>query len=176
MHHDQLAAHKYNVMNSKQFLMKTFHFSLTVVLFYFAWLIFRYSDSTLTKQTDVGVRYNYIITAGFAVLLGIFNRTYRTYLFGYKKIRLLAFTQFVSQVFALGLVYIAVSIGWNKWKSLLVFLMLVVIYLVIDVVFSYFGNWYYYRLNPPKKTLLLYRSNRDKRRFGSIVGKPLVRL
>ena len=38
------------------------------------------------------------------------------------------------------------------------------------------ANKYYCKLNPPRKTLLLYRNARDKRRFGSVIGKPIERL
>ena len=35
---------------------------------------------------------------------------------------------------------------------------------------------YYFRLNPPRKTILIYRNAKDRRRFGSLKGKPTEKL
>lgn len=169
----QVAKNDY-MMKIKQFIVKSVHFLITLVLFYLMFLLFRYG--TIEGIQDVGFRYNYIVTAGFGVLVAFFNRTYNSYLFGYCRISTLAFAQFLSQFFALFIVFFAVSIGWNQWKAPWLWLILMVFYALFDAEFSFFGNWYYFRLNPPRKTLLLYRNNRDRRRFGSITGKPTQRL
>ena len=162
------------MMKTKQFIVKTGHFIVTLILFYLMFLLFRYGR--LTEIVDVGFRYNYLVTAGFGVLVAFFNRTYNSYLFGYCRIRTLTFAQFLSQFFSLIIVFFAVSFAWNQWKAPWLFLLLMVLYGVLDAGFSFFGNWYYFKLNPPRKTLLLYRNNRDRRRFGSITGKPIERL
>ena len=169
----QVAKNDY-IMKTKQFIVKSVHFIVTVILFYLVFLLFRYG--TITGIQDVGFRYNYIVTLGFVILVGFFNRTYNSYLFGYSRIRTLAFAQFLSQFFSLVIVFLAVSIGWNKWQAPWLFLILLVIYVALDAEFSYFGNWYYFHINPPRKTLLIYRNNRDRRRFGYTAGKPTERL
>jgi len=169
----QVAKNDY-MMKTKQFIVKSIHFSLALILFFFTFLLFRYE--TISGIQDVGFRYNYIVTAGFGVLVAFFNRTYNSYLFGYCRIRTLAFAQFLSQFFSLVIVFLAVSIGWNQWKAPWLFIILLFIFALLDAGFSFFGNWYYFKLNPPRKTLLIYRNNRDRRRFGSITGKPTERL
>ena len=162
------------MMKTKQFIVKTVHFLVTVGLFYLMFLMFRYG--TLSGIQDVGFRYNYIVTGGYAILVAFFNRTYNSYLFGYCRIRTLAFAQILSQLFSMTIVFFGVSIGWNQWKAPWWFLVLFVLYILFDCEFSFFGNWYYFHLNPPRRTLLIYRNNRDRRRFGSITGKPTERL
>lgn len=54
--------------------------------------------------------------------------------------------------------------------------MLLIVQFLLDVAWSLFGNWFYYHLIPPRKTLLIYRNALDRKRFGSIVGKPNERL
>ena len=162
------------MMKTKQFIVKTIHFAITLALFFAMFLLFRYR--TLSGIQDVGFRYNYIVTAGFGLVFAFCNRTYNSYLFGYCRIRTLAFAQALSQLFSLTLVYFGVSIAWNQWKAPWPHLVLLVIFIALDIAFSYFGNWYYFYLNPPRKTLLIYRNNRDRRRFGSITGKPTERL
>ena len=162
------------MMKTKQFIVKSIHFFFTVGLFYLMFVIFRYGK--LSGIQDVGFRYNYIVTGGFAILVAFFNRTYNSYLFGYCRIRTLAFAQILSQLFSLTVIFFGVSLGWNQWKAPWWFLILFIVYILLDCGFSFFGNWYYFRLNPPRKTLLIYRNNRDRRRFGSITGKPTERL
>ena len=162
------------VMKTKQFIVKTGHFLVTLLLFYVMFLLFRYGR--LTGIHDVGFRYNYLVTGGFAILVAFFNRTYNSYLFGYCRIRTLAFAQFLSQFFSLFIIFFAVSFGWNQWKAPWLWLALLVVYAVFDAGFAFFGNWYYFQLNPPRKTLLIYRNKRDRRRFGTITGKPTERL
>ena len=162
------------MMKTKQFIAKSIHFLISLGLFFWAWRLFcRYEIPT---ENDIASRYNYIVTAGFGILVLFFSRTYNSYLFGYCRIRTLAFAQFLSQFFSLGIVYIGVSLGWNKLYNPLVFIGLLVAFGLLDAGFSFFGNWYYFHLNPPRRTLLLYRNNRDRRRFGSITGKPTERL
>ena len=161
-------------MKTKQFVVKFTHFCITIILFYGMFLLFRYGR--LVNISDVGFRYNYIITIVFAALFSLFNRTYNSYLFGYSRIRTLAFAQFLSQLFPLVILYLGVSIGWNRWKVPWLWFALLFIYAVLDAGFAYFGNWYYFQLNPPRKTLLIYRNQQDRRRLWNTSGKPMERL
>ena len=174
VNNEMLVAKNDYMMKTKQFIVKSFHFIITLGLFYLAFLIFRYGGFPQIKDPEF--RYNYIVTAAFGILVLFFNRTYNSYLFGYCRIRTLAFAQILSQFFSLGIIYFGVCVAWNKWHAPWVLLVLLVVYIIIDSAFSFFGNWYYFHLNPPRKTLLLYRNNRDKRRFGAITGKPTERL
>ena len=159
---------------TKLFLFKVFHYALTCGLFFAVWLRFRYGRALPTQ--DVGFRYNYLVTAGFAAILVLFNRTYNSYLFGYCRIRTLAMAQFLSHFFSLGIVYFAVMLGWNRVRDPLLFLLLLLAYAVLDLACAYFGNLLYFRLYPPRRTVLIYRNRRDRKRFGSLKGKPTERL
>lgn len=158
----------------KLFFVKAIHFFVIIMLFYWTFLYFRYREFPLIK--DTGFRYNYLVTMGFSVLLLFFNRTYNSYLYGYTRIRELTFSQWLSQLFSLGILYMAVSLGWDRFKNPLYFVLLLLGYAIIDFVWSYAGNWYYFKIHPARRTLLIYRNNRDLRRFGSMKGKPSERL
>ncbi len=161
-------------MKTKMFVFKTIHFALTLGLFYLIWIYFRYNE--FPQVTDVGFRYNYIILLAFAILVGFFNRTYNSYLFGYMRIRTLSFAQFLAQFFSVGIIYIGVSLGWNRFSDPSLFFILLLVYALLDALGSFLGNYFYFRFNPPRKTLLIYRDKRDRRRFGNITGKPTERL
>jgi len=154
--------------------LKLLHLAVTVVLFAVAWIRFRYHGKA--DWTDVGFRYNYFILFGYAVVLFFFYRTYNAYLLGYSRIRTLIFGQIISQIFASVIIYLVVSIAWNHFDNPLMFITLWVPQFVLDVAWSYYVSRYYFRLNPPKKTILIYRNALDRRRFGSLKGKPSGRL
>ena len=156
------------------FLYKAVHYLIGIGLFYITWIFFRY-DGVIFDKT-AGFRYNYLTAIGYAVFLAFFNHTYNSYLFGYCRIRTLAFAQFLSQLFSVCLIYLIVGIGWWRFKNPIPFLMLLAVYIVLDLCASYYGNWLYFRFNPPRKTLFVYRNQRDRRRFGTLTGKPIERL
>ena len=158
----------------KLLLIKVGHFLLSIALFYFAWLQFRYHGTL--PINDVGFRYNYFITLAYAVIVFFFYKTYNAYLIGYWRVRSLVFAQFLSQFFSAAAVYFIVSIAWNHFDNPIVFILLLIVQFLFDVAWSLFSNWYYYYLIPPRKTILIYRNTLDRKRFGSIVGKPNERL
>ncbi len=162
--------HKDCVMKVKQFILKALHYIITVVLFYYTFLLFRYDG--VPNFQDVGFRYNYLVTAGFGVLVLFFNRTYNAYLFGYSRIRTLAFAQCLSQFFSMGIIYFVVSLGWNHWRIPGYFMALMLIYAPYNLLFTYIGRQHYFHLNHTRKALLIYRNSADRKRFECFIGKP----
>lgn len=154
--------------------LKLLHIAVTIVIFYYSWLFFRYGG--FIQSHGSGFRYNYYITAGFAVLVLFFNRTYNSYLLGYSRIRTLVFSQFLSQLFSTGILWFTVCFAWRHWRAPWPFLSSLLLQISLDAVWSYFGNRIYFILNKPKRTIFIYRDNLDKKRFGNIKGKPTERL
>ena len=155
-------------------LCKMVHVLLSIAIFAVAWFYFRYH--LVFDPTVRGFRYNYFIIAAYAAILFFFNRTYSAYLLGYVRIRNLAFAQFLSQIFSAGVVYVLVCIGWDHFVNPLPLIVSLIPAAVLDVAWSYYANLVYFHIYPPKKTILIYRNELDKKRFGSIKGKPTERL
>lgn len=154
--------------------VKAYRLVLDVMLFYLAWILFRYGK--LYGMDGYGFRYNYYVTIGYAIILYWFTQTYNANLFGYSRVRNLVFSQFISQFFSVSLVYFGVTVAWRTFYNPLVFLPLLGLQLLIDIIWSYYGSEYYFRINPRKKTLLIYRNALDRKRFGAVRGKPIERL
>lgn len=154
--------------------LKLLHYLISIGLFAIFWLLWRYGS--VSVFTGVGYRYNYFIIIFYGMLLLFFNRTYNAYLLGYSRIRECVIGQFLSQLFSVGIIYFMVSIAWNHWKNPFLFIVMLIVQGFFDCLWSYYGNVYYFTLNPRKKTLLIYRNKLDKRRFGGINGKPTSRL
>ena len=154
--------------------IKAAHFLISVVLFYLFWILFRYKMIFPIKK--IGFRYNYFIAIGYSLALLFFNRTYNAYLLGYSRIRELALAEFMSQFFSVTGIYLAVSIGWSHWQNPIFLFLLLMVQAGVDLLWAYNANRLYFKLNPPKKTILIYRNKQDKRRLGNIKGKPTERL
>ncbi len=154
--------------------VKLLHFLASIGVFYFFWMLFRYGK--VSGVEDVGFRYNYFAAVLYGALLLFFSRTYNAYLLGYTRIRMLVFSQALGQFMSIVLLYAAVSFAWNNWKSPLWFLPMLAAQTVLDALWSYWGNGFYFRLNPTRKTILIYRNEEDRRRLGSLRGKPTERM
>lgn len=157
----------------KMFAIKVLHLLISIGLFFLAFLFFRYGE---IRVEDYGYRYNYYAAALYGALIIFFSRAYNAYLLGFTKVRPLVLGQTLSQIISVVLLYLAVTIAWRQVTSPIVFLPMLVIQILINIVWSWLGNKLYYRLNGKCRTLLLYRNNIDRMRFGSISGKPIERI
>ena len=151
---------------------KMLHIALSILIFYGAWILFRYG-SLFVIIREKGFRYNYLVAILYIVALTFFVRTYNAYLVGYSRIRTLTIAQFISQLFSGLLVYIMVSISWVRCYNPIWLVAGLFIQGVLDCVWSFLVSRYFFRVNLPKRTILIYRNEFDKKRFGAIVGKPV---
>ena len=155
-------------------IWKLVHFIFSVVSFYTFFLVFRYGK--LIGMSHYGFRYNYFAALLYSAFLFFFCKSYNSYMLGYNRIRTLVFGQILAQFFSVVLVYLGVSTVWGYLRSPLIYIPLLFIQLIFDCIWSCFGNYYFYKLHGKKRTLLIYRNILDKRRFGSIEGKPSERM
>ena len=160
--------------STKMLIVKVTHYLVCMVFFFFSWMYFRYGKFTISGP--VGFRYNYYALIGYGVLLVIFYRVYNAYLFGYMRVRSLAVAQFLSQILSIVLVYLICSVAWAHFSAPWIFGILLFEQAMANIVWSYLGNRYYFHLNPTKKTVLIYRDERDRRRVSLIKSKPLDRV
>ena len=154
--------------------IKLLHFLLSLILFAIAWLQFRYHGAI--NAADPGFRYNLFVVLMYGVIAFFLLRTYGSYLLGYSRIRTLIAAQILSQVFALAIFYVIVSLAWNHFDNPLVFVGLLIVQAVVDALWCFLGNAVFFRIYPQRKTVLVYRETLDKVRFGTIQGKPMERL
>lgn len=167
--------HRRSVKNSYRMLsIKAIKLILDIMLFFVAFIWFRYES--LTNINFVGFRYNLFATIIYCYLIYSFNKTYNANLFGFVRIRMIFFSQFLSQFFSVTLLYLMVSVAWQHFRSPLPFVCLLIAQGIIDLVYAYCGSKIFFHIYPTKKTLLIYRNGLDKKRFGAVSGKPLERL
>ena len=155
-------------------LIKYLHCLITIIIFFVFWLQFRYPNGNW--HVTRAFRYDIFVFLGYGVLLVWFNKTFNSYTLGYFRIRALAFSQFLSDFFSVTIIYLAVSVAWFKIHSPWPFIPMLVIQAIWNMVWSYAGTYFYYRVASRYHTVVIYRSRRDLARFGDISGKPIERL
>lgn len=155
-------------------LYKLFHLSVSVLLFFVFWLTIRY-ESFGSILSSKGLRYDLYIALIFTLTVVFFYRTYNAFLLGYSRIRTLALFQFLSQSFSLFVIFL-LAIAWLKIENPYSLLMLAVCYAVFDLIWSYSANWLFYKLNPPKRSILVYGNKLGKSSNLDFSGKPVERL
>ena len=158
----------------KLFAYKGTHLLLSVGLFYIFFILFRYGS--LTEIDTYGFRYNYFVAFIYGAMMVFFIRTYNAYLLGYIRVRTLVFGQFLAQLLSIIILYFVISVAWNSFISPMAFLPMLIAYILLDIIWSYYGNILFYKLHGTRKTLLIYRNQIDKIRFGTIKGKPTERM
>ena len=171
------ARKKYFMENAESFrlrFVKYLHCAVTVGLFFVFWLIFRYPNGDL--HVTKAFRYDIFTTIGYAILLIWFNKTFDSYTLGYFRIRSLAFSQFLAEIFSTVFIYFTVSVAWFKLNNPIIFLPMLLIQAIWDCLWSYYANGLYYRLVKKYRTVVIYRNRADLVRFGDISGKPIDRL
>ncbi|MBR4768241.1 MAG: hypothetical protein IK088_04600, partial [Lachnospiraceae bacterium] len=156
------------------FLFKAVYLIICVSTFFIFWLVFRYGD--LDFEIIPAFRYDLFTAVAYAILLVFLNRTYNNYLFGYRRIRNLIFTQLIAQFFSLFIIYAAVSLFWMKFYNAWPLLLVIPCDLLINTIWSLLGNRIFFALYPKIPAVLIYRNEVDKEHFGEIKGKPMERM
>ena len=155
-------------------LLKLLHFLVIGVLFSISWFWFRYNG--LPDFAKIGFRYNYFVIIGYGVLVLFFYRTYNGYLLGYSRVKTLVFAQGMAQFFSLVIMYFLVSIGWSRFRNPLPLICVFFIQLICDTIWSCLANRLFFRLNPPKSAVLIFRNTVDRNRIGTIEERTVGRL
>jgi exopolysaccharide biosynthesis polyprenyl glycosylphosphotransferase len=156
------------------YLLKLIHFLVGLVLFSYAWILFRYGG--FPAEIETGFRYNLFVILGYGVCVFFLGRIYNAYLLGYNRVRALTLAQAFTQLFSLAITYFVVSIAWNRFRNPAVFLALLVLQFLWDALWSMIANKLFFRLNHPKRAILIYRSPQDLQKVSSVLRQPDNRL
>ena len=154
-------------------LIKYLHWTISVLLFALFWLWFRYPHGIAVTRE---FRYNYFVVLGYGGLLIWFNSMFSAYTLGYFRIRSLVFSQCLADFFSVIISYLAVSLAWFKLWNPLPFVPLLLIQTAWNCLWSSRATRYYFKIIQQYRTVVVYRSEEDLRRFGDLSGQPVERL
>ena len=160
--------------NNVMMLLKIIHYLFDLVLFFIAFVWFRYDG--FDNIYPVGYRYNYFVALLYGIILYFYTRTYNANNFGFFGIRNLALSQMISQFFSVSITYFMVCAAWKLFKAPWPFLIILPLQFIVDVLWTYLCSFIFFKSFPKRRTLLIYRNDLDRMRFGAITGKPVERI
>lgn len=142
---------------------KMLHFLITIALFAYFWERFLQE-----YHINIAARYHVLVCIGYAFLMYFFCRTYDAYLIEYSRIVDIAFSLNLSSAIAVILTYAAIMVGWEKYYSPRYFIILLVVQIIFNALWTMAAIKVYYAYNKPAKTLLVYRNKTDLMRLNEV--------
>ncbi|MBQ2848466.1 MAG: sugar transferase [Clostridia bacterium] len=119
----------------------------------------------------VGHRRFMLFVALYAAILCFSLRTYKSYDFGLESVAKLVYSQSLANVIAGGAFYIVFVIANSTVFTPLPLIMLLVVQLLFNVVWSFAVNRTYFKFNKPKKTALIYNDENELLRLREVYSR-----
>ena len=146
-------------------LLNTAHFLLNV----FAFLL------VFTRSIELGhseYRYYFYVTLLYGILLYLLNSTYNAYLVGFTSAGDMAYSQSLSCTLSIMGIYAATALAWTRFYDPIPFLLLLIGQVICNILWSKLITRIYFKLIPPRKTAVLYRTHEDLLRIEEIKENP----
>lgn len=146
-------------------LLNTGHFLLTVVSFLLVFM----------NTIEIGrseARYYLYVAALYGVLLYLLDRTYNAYLVGFMSAGDMAYSQSLSCTLSIIGIYAATVLAWTRFYNPIPFLLLLLGQVICNILWSHLITRIYFRMIPPQKTAVLYRTHEDLMRIEEIKENP----
>ena len=104
----------------------------------------------------------------YLVMIMLLGRVYRAYMVGTSRVRHLLYSQGLTLLIAAGIGYVAVSVFKLRLVNPLPLLVLLFVQLCWSALWSFLANRLHFRMNPPKRTVILYATEDDLRTLREI--------
>ncbi len=144
--------------------MKFLHYVLTVALFIICWMNFY----ELPHRTQTIRRYDILICLAYMIISFLMLRIYGGYIAGYNRISDLLYAQGLAEFIALVIIYVLHFLAWFRLPSPIPLLVLFGAQFVINIAWSWAATRIYFKLHAPRKTVLVYGTESDRRRLTEV--------
>lgn len=114
---------------------------------------------------------NWMIVAVYGLLLLIFSKIYGGHKIGYLKTFNIIYSQLLASVSANALIYLQITLLIKRFTSVIPLVLMTLIELMLIVPWGGFFTWFYRKLYPARRTLLVY----GKHSVESFIGKAHTR-
>lgn len=114
------------------------------------------------------VGYLIAVTVIYLVMVLLLGRIYRAYMVGTSRVRHLLYSQGLALLVSAGVGYVAVSAFKLRMINPLPLLVLIVVQLFWSALWSFLANRMYFRMNPPKRSVVIYETEDDLRTLREI--------
>lgn len=132
--------------------------------------MFAYTWNLFVSKYAFGIagRYNLFVWALYGFVLFFFIRTYNAYLIEYTRIKHIVFELCLSTTISTLGVYFLILIAWNKHISPLYFLLLTIVQIGFNVIWSWSAAIFYRKSRKTQKAAIIYRNQNDLERVKEI--------
>lgn len=152
----------------KNGIEKYIHFFVTVAIFVIFWALhLNYA------QVQVDTRYSFFVCIIYAVLFYFFAKTYNCYQIGYDTPAELIYSQFITSLICIFGAYLGISLIWNKFYPITMFLAAFACQIAWNVIWSFSATKIYFRNNPPRRAAVIYQYPEDIKHIKEIYGSKL---
>lgn len=144
--------------------IKLLYILAVTVLFGVCWQMHYMSCMDLADETAYGV----VVGALYLILFVLLGRIYEVFSVGTYRVSQLVYSQSLSLLIVAGIVYVLMTVGAMRFTNPLPLLAVLAIQIVWSVLWSWLANKLYFRLNMPKKTVIVYSSKNDLRKLEEV--------
>lgn len=140
--------------------LKLLHFAVSVLLFAITWKLYR-------QQYNIRIagRYDLFVWGMYAFCLLFFFRTYNAYMVDYSTVFDMSFSLGLSVFFSIVITYVVTLIAWNKFHGPIYFIVLLLVQIVFNILWSLLARAVFDRINEPLRTVVIFRNEDDLSRM-----------
>ena len=136
-----------------------FYTGVMALVYWFVWIRF-YAQTILVPFYQRG---NWLVAALYVVFLYVLTSLYGGYRIGYWRIHEIVWSQILAVVITNFLTYLQISLIGRMFLNPYPVILMSLFQLLPIVTITFSGNFLYFKLNPPRKLLLIYQSMDDAR-------------
>ena len=114
------------------------------------------------------IGYLVAVTVIYLVMVLLLGRIYRVYMVGTSRVRHLLYSQGLAILVSAGVGYVAVSAFKLRLINPLPLLALIAVQLFWSALWSFLANRMYFKMNPPKRSVVIYETEEDLRTLREI--------
>lgn len=133
-------------------LLKLFNVFLMTLPFAVLWYAF-YASRIASPYYNKG---NWMVIALYVALYVIYGRTYDAFLVSYKQVSEIIYSEILSAVITNFLMSIVVWLLGKYFRYIAPMLLVFAVQIPIAILWAYVSRWWYFRVFPPKKTIVIW--------------------
>lgn len=143
---------------------KLFHILVSTGLFAICWWCYCTEEFNSTEQIG------YTVAGGiiFCVLVLLLGRIYDIYSVGSSRVSYLIYSHGLTFLIVDALAYVVIALVSFRFVNPLPILILFALHMVWSIVWSVFENWLYFKVSPPRATVIVYGDQNELYKLGEI--------
>ncbi len=99
---------------------------------------------------------NYLICGVYGVFYIFLAQTYGGFMIGTSTVSDIVYSHGICIVLSMAMTYIIFSLMSYKLLNIIPFLIMIVVYFAIIVLWTFFTDWAYFKVHPPRRTIVVF--------------------